>query len=478
MLCRNQNQPCIRSLRVPANTRHDSRALGKMDLMSKMLRIQLISMALLGSLVFLGCGADADNPSSGGAEQQIEIFSWWIQPGEADALQASLDIHKKKYPNVTVVNLTGTNAVLARSQMEQKMRNANPPDTFQANIGADLLRWVKFNGVDTSESKLEPIGAELSPKVFYPRLVQHASMNDVFYGVPMNIHRINSLFFNKHVFQDLGIDEPTDNMSLDDFNQLCALIKAKGKTPISIGYAQPWVIQELVFEHILPGIAGADYYEEFWAGNKATSDREIAQTLQEALLLKCGPPNQGSLCPGGYFNDTASSIDWDKALDLLQSGEAAMSPLGDWAKGYFEVNGWKADADFGVVQFPGAHKVFIYTADSFPLPKKQGTSHTLAMQLLQTFASIESQVAFNHVKGSIPARSDIDLSQHPDSFDSMQQRTYAALQTAEQGLAMSGLIPSDALTTMATTLSDSLNSGEIDTIQKYLDKNYATLSHL
>ena len=194
--------------------------------------------------------------------------------------------------------------------------------------------------------------------------------------------------------------------------------------------------------------------------------------------MKCGPASQESPCPGGYFNDNASSIDWDQALDLLQSGGAAMSPLGDWAKGYFEVNGWKADVDFGVVQFPGAHKVFVYTADSFPLPTKRGASHALAIQLLQTFASIESQVAFNHIKGSIPARSDIDLSQYPDSFDSMQQRTHEAFQTAEQGLAMSGLIPSDALTTMATTLSDSLNSSEIDTIQKYLDKNYATLLHL
>ena len=41
------------------------------------------------------------------------------------------------------------------------------------------------------------------------------------------------------MFQDLGIDEPTDNMSLDDFNQLCALIKAKGKVENDTAQAGP-----------------------------------------------------------------------------------------------------------------------------------------------------------------------------------------------------------------------------------------------
>ena len=63
----------------------------------------------------------------------------------------------------------------------------------------------------------------------------------------------------------------------------------------------------------LPAVAGADYYEAFWQGNKDPSDSEITETLNEALLLL------------QYFNPDWNDIDWQPALDKVMSGEAAMT---------------------------------------------------------------------------------------------------------------------------------------------------------
>ena len=433
--------------------------------------------ASLLALVLAACGSSVDDGSTA-SSGKIELSSWWTSGGEADALNAALAVHKAKYPNVTVVNLADSTATKARQQLELKVLENNLPDTFQTNIGADLLRWVKFNGIDTSESKIEPIQATVSSSGFYDSLVAKASLDGNFYAVPMNIHRINSLFYSKKVFDDHKIGYPTDDMTLDEFNSLCMQIKAAKVTPLALGNHEPWVLQELVFEDILPGIAGAAYYEAFWQGLKSPGDSVIDQTIQEALWLRCGPAKASS-CNDGFFNGDADTMEWTDALDLVQSNQVAMVAMGDWAKGYFESNGWQADVNFGVVQFPGTKKVFIYTADTFSLTAKSGPSHTLAAQLLQTFASVESQGIFNHFKGSIPAL-DVDLSQYPDPglFDSMQQQTFLTWKNAEQGLAMSGLLLSDALTELGVTLMNATVADPKVSIQTYLDKNYPTLRKL
>src|SRR6266516_6909934 len=38
------------------------------------------------------------------ASGQVEVFSWWVGPGEADGLAAMVKIFNQKYPNVEFVN--------------------------------------------------------------------------------------------------------------------------------------------------------------------------------------------------------------------------------------------------------------------------------------------------------------------------------------------------------------------------------------
>jgi glucose/mannose transport system substrate-binding protein len=454
-------------------------------------------------LMSIACGT-VDNSVASDNSGQIEIATWWSSVGERDALNASLEIHKQKYPNVTVVDLYETYGDGARMAFAQKLQDGNPSDTFQANIGEDLMHWVKTNGIDASESPVGPIDSYVSKAAFYEKLVEpvtvgpdsvdQATVNHVMYAVPMNVHRINSLFYSKAVFTKYQIKEPFEGMTLGDFNDICAQLKSVGKIPLALGNKFSWTLPELVFESILPGIAGAEFYQKFWRGQADPGDSRVKDAINEALLLRCGP-NRASACDAsaGYFNvnnavndktddagvGDADAIDWPDALDMVLSGTAAMSAIGDWAKGYFQSNHWVADQDFGVVQFPGDHNVFIYTADSFPLLIKDAPSRGLAAQLLQTFASVESQVAFNHYKGSIPARSDIDLNQYPNSFDAMNRHTYELFNATntELGLAMSGLLPNGLLIDLYTTLRDSLDAGTDALILTYLQKNYSSLKH-
>ncbi|NUO97384.1 MAG: carbohydrate ABC transporter substrate-binding protein, partial [Nonomuraea sp.] len=63
-----------------------------------------VSITMTGVLGLAGCGGGGSGQASqsaapsGGGKQQVEVFSWWTGPGEADGLQAMKKIFEDKNP--------------------------------------------------------------------------------------------------------------------------------------------------------------------------------------------------------------------------------------------------------------------------------------------------------------------------------------------------------------------------------------------
>src|SRR4051812_34328571 len=102
-----------------------------------------------GGLLLLGisgCGSDPAHMSGTGgaggmvADKTVEIFSWWIAPGEAEALQALVDVNKIKYPHDHILNQAAVSGATARADLATRLAPTStvaPPDLFQQNA-ADL----------------------------------------------------------------------------------------------------------------------------------------------------------------------------------------------------------------------------------------------------------------------------------------------------------------------------------------------------
>jgi glucose/mannose transport system substrate-binding protein len=433
-----------------------------------------------------GEGGQGGQGGQGGATSRgarisgtVEIFSWWTSGGEADALDAILQLFESENPDVDVVNAAVEYADKARETLNTRMGAGSPPDTFQANIGADLLHWVGDSDAENPLVSLDALAEEEGWTTAFPTpLLAAASTHGHLYGLPMNVHRINSLFYNRPLFEEFSLPLPA---SIEELNELVDRIKSdpdiqathpSGVAPLALGNQWNWTLSQLTFEHILPAIAGPEYYEAFWAGSRDPSDPEILDTLQEILFLRCGSDPK-SVCDG-YFNSDVDTIDWADAVAMIGDGRAAMAPMGDWAKGFLEGEGLIANEDFGVIPFPGSAGTFVFTADTFPLPKG-APNEPGAVALLRTFGSVEGQVTFNAIKGSIPARSDIDLADFPESFDAMHEATASDFQNDRVVMAMSGLVSSGTLEHLAPELKDSLQRGTTEIIVNYLAANYSAL---
>jgi glucose/mannose transport system substrate-binding protein len=108
-----------------------------------------------------------------------------------------------------------------------------------------------------------------------------------------------------------------------------------------------------------------------------------------------------------YQNADHSALSWDQAVKKLIEGGCAFNSMGDWAYGEFVNAKLKDNEDFGWVSHPGTAGAFVVVADGFPLAKNAPHLEN-ARTWLRVLGSKEAQEAFNPLKGSIPARTDVD----------------------------------------------------------------------
>jgi glucose/mannose transport system substrate-binding protein len=231
---------------------------------------------------------------------------------------------------------------------------------------------------------------------FPQQLLEMVSQGGEIYSVPANIHRGNVLFYNKKVLSDNGVSAPT---TWEQFFTVADALKAKGIPALAVGGKDTWAVT-MLFEDILLTTAGPQKFNDLMAGRADWTDKSVVDALD---VLK-------RIWQGGYVNKDFSALTWDDASGQVLKGTAAMTIMGDWAKGYFQANDSAWADNFGWQPSPGNEGIFKVVVDTFGLPK--GAENAANTQnFLKVLASKTGQVVFNLRKGSIPARTDVDTSQ-------------------------------------------------------------------
>ncbi len=344
----------------------------------KLLVLTIVFSLLLSTLAFAGLSG------------KLEIFSWWTAGGEAEGLNALFNLYHKMYPDVEIINATvaggaGTNA---KAVLKTRMLGGNPPDSFQVHAGHELIdTWVKTGYMEPVTFIYKEEGWE---KVMPPGILNIVKYKGDYWSVPVNIHRANVLWYSKPVFEKYNITPPK---TFDEFFAVCEKLKKEGIVPIVMGTKDGWEAGH-VFETFLIGTLGAEGYKGLWTGKTKWSDKRVAK----ALMLFDKMLN--------YINTDHSALTWDEAGQYLIEGKGAMMIMGDWTNGWFMS---KKFEDYGWTLAPGNEGIFDALSDSFGLPK--GCKHRdNVIAWLKLLGSKEAQKAFNMKKGSIPARTDVDMS--------------------------------------------------------------------
>ncbi len=378
----------------------------------------LLAVLIAAATVLSACGPAATPTPAASAGGQVEVFSWWVGPGEADGLAAMVKIFEAKYPNEKFVNaaVAGGAGTNAKAVLATRLAAGDPPDSWQAHAGQETIaNYVAAKQVQPLDDFYQKTGfASVLPKTLIPLISQDGHP----YSVPVNIHRSNVMWYSPKVLQAAGVTLPSGGFAnWNDFFAACDKIKAAGKTCLSLG-PEGFTAMHL-WENVMIGTMGADKWNGLWT-NPPTTDWNGADVKQ-------GLANYAKALT--YTNSDASTLsDWQPASKMVADGDAAFNIMGDWAYGYFAnpaPNGLalKPHTDFDWTPVPGTQGIFVFLSDSFVLPvgnkNPQGT-----LDWLTVAASKEGQEAFNPLKGSICARTDCDPSKFSEySQDAMKDWT-------------------------------------------------------
>ncbi|HEY3253237.1 MAG TPA: hypothetical protein VGJ91_04790, partial [Polyangiaceae bacterium] len=174
-----------------------------------------------------------------------------------------------------------SNADEVRATLTARLLAGAPPSTFQANAGADLLRWTAMDTTEAalaSASRIAPLDelyqriglAAALPRDLYRAL--QAGPQRLPYAVPLNIHRLNLIYYNTHAlerymadhagqsFLDAALLCPTDvAMRLEDANE-------KLELKIAVGTKDSFALTLLALENVLPAVAGTAPYNDLTGG--------------------------------------------------------------------------------------------------------------------------------------------------------------------------------------------------------------------
>jgi glucose/mannose transport system substrate-binding protein len=365
-------------------------------------------LVALAACLFLLQPTNAAQPAG---ENKLEIYSWWTSGGESAALNALFDVYKKQNTGVEIVNaaVSGGGGSAARPVLQTRLAGGNPPDTWQTHPGYELIGQYVDPGY--CEPITELYKTDGWDTAFPKELVVNLMTRDrKIYSVLAGIHRGNVLWYNTKLLEKNGI-KVGDQMTFDQFFAACDKLKAAGVPALGVGDSGIWASAQL-FENTLLGVIGPKGWVDLFDGSMQWDDPKVKEAMKLFAKMQ------------DYLNPDHAALSWDQAIKALMDGKVAFSSMGDWADGEFLKAKLKEKEDFGWVSHPGTDGSFIVVADGFTLAK--GAPHKeAAIAWLKSIGSKEAQEAFNPLKGSIPARTDVDRSKfdgyHQWSMDSFSK---------------------------------------------------------
>jgi raffinose/stachyose/melibiose transport system substrate-binding protein len=142
------------------------------------------------------------------------------------------------------------------------------------------------------------------------------------YGMPYDLSAVG-VFYNKKIFDDLGIAVPT---TFAEFEDALAKIKAAELTPISVGGQDKWPLFH-IFDQLVHGNTPFETLTRLQNLDPQAS-WNIPEVVAAAEKVK-------EWNDKGYFNEDPLATSYDDANNLFLTEEAAINIGGTWNNGTF-----------------------------------------------------------------------------------------------------------------------------------------------
>lgn len=340
--------------------------------------------------------------------QSVEVLHWWTSGGEAAALNVLKGNLEKQGVKWNDMPVAGGGGEAAMTALRARVTAGNPPTAVQM-LGFDIQDWGKQKVV----ADLNAVAAKEGWDKTVPAALQRFSKYDgKWIAAPVNVHSTNWVWANKEVLAKAGVNEPPKDWD----SYIAALDKVQKSGAIALAHGgQPWQ-EATIFDGVAMSTGGIDYYKKAFIDldEKALNSATTEKVFQRMSQLR------------KYVDKDFSGRDWNVASGMVISGKAGFQMMGDWAKGEF-INAKKVPGkDFLCFRTPGTQGMVSFNSDQFVMFGVKGDAATSQAKLASAIMEPSFQSAFNVVKGSVPARTDVPNT----AFDDCGKKGMADLKEA------------------------------------------------
>ena len=360
-----------------------------------MKRIAMRSVLATAGLACAACGG-GNSGSSAPQPVTLEMDTWWATPSELAPINDVVAIHEKQFPNVTVNVVTASSQAAMDTNVTNRFAAGSPPAALQANLGGNALQ---FAGSALS------LGTPAWASSFSPSVLAPLTQNGKLIGVPLGLTRQNVTYWNIKVMSTLPAPLNTIPHGVDGFETWVVGVAAKGYThPLCFGFKDGWVNAHILFEDIVPAMAGGSYSTQYWSGQDPNGAASQKMSAALDFAAKYVFPYQTSDTPTMGMADGINRL-MKPETDISQ--QCLMTAMGDWGGTQLEAAPGNYVAgpgkDFDASGWPGAEDLVDFGGDA--MVAAATTANTAEVTaLFDTLASEAGQLAFAMKKGEIPAR--------------------------------------------------------------------------
>ncbi|WP_247716899.1 ABC transporter substrate-binding protein [Gymnodinialimonas ceratoperidinii] len=339
--------------------------------------------------------------------QEVEVLHWWTSGGEAAALNVLREDLAGGGIGWTDMPVAGGGGSDAMTVLRARVTAGDPPTAVQM-LGFSIQDWAAEGAL----ANLNDLAAEQNWDEVVPEALQAFSTYEGdWVAAPVNVHSTNWVWANTALMEELGIEQPE---TWEDFVAAMQTAQDAGYTALAHG-GQAWQ-DATIFDSMVMGVGGPEFYQASMVDldPEALGGEQMVEAFERMATLR------------GFVDDNFSGRDWNLASAMVINGEALFQIMGDWAKGEFVNAGLTAGEEFQCFRVPGTEGTVTFNSDQFAMFGVDEDDAESQLAMASAVMSPEFQIAFNVVKGSAPARTDID----PSSFDACGQAAMADLAEA------------------------------------------------
>jgi glucose/mannose transport system substrate-binding protein len=270
----------------------------------------------------------------------------------------------------------------------------HPPAVSQLK-GPEIKAWSAIAPTINLDSVVAEAGYE---KMISADLAKIHKPGGHWIALPLQVYRANTLYASRKAMDKIGATALPK--SWDEFNAMSKKMADAGITPVAHG-GLAWADTAL-FDVVLAGISPAVYKKAIMElDDKALRGPEVlaAFTQLRQMTKWMSPSNAGQ--------------HWSVFLPALMKGEYGFLIMGSWASGVMKRGQFEEGKDFlcGMAPSNDGKPVFDMNADGLIFWDTKNPDYAEGQKITAKVAmGTEFAKIFTQINGSLPVRSDIDLS--------------------------------------------------------------------